>query len=272
MIVTVDVGGTKTLIADFNSEGNLGQKMLFATPKNVDEFFDTLLETLQNTYPGGDQIDAICIALPGLINDQVLESAPNLGWKKVDVKARLASSYKCPIYIQNDANLAGLGETRSLAVIPALSLYLTISTGIGSGITLHGQLDNSLNRSEAGHMQLEYDGKIRDWESFASGRSIYETYGKYARDITSERTWKQIADKISRGFLVLIPALQPDIIIIGGSIGTYFDRYKQPLQVILNEHLKTTGAIIMPKIIQAQHPEEAVIFGCYYYAVHHLAA
>lgn len=84
--------------------------------------------------------------------------------------------------------------------------------------------------SEGGHMLVEYDGRLREWESFASGRAIKATYGKYARDITSHHVWVQIADKISRGFLAMIPLVMPDVIIIGGSIGAYYDRYKEPLK------------------------------------------
>lgn len=271
MIVTVDVGGTKTLVADFDVNGKIGHEVNFPTSKDPNEFFDTLLNNLKDTYPDGTQIDAICVALPGLVvNNETLLYAPNLGWKNVEIKARLAGIYSCPVYVQNDANLAGLGETNLLDTIPPLSLYFTISTGIGSGVVLNGKLDNLLNRSEAGHMQLEYAGEIREWESFASGRSIRDTYGKYARDITSEDTWKEIADKISRGLLALIPALQPDVIIIGGSIGTHFNHYKDYLDRALREPLKLSQVISYPAIYQAQHPEKAVVYGCYYYATHSL--
>ena len=48
-----------------------------------------------------------------------------------------------PVLLENDANLAGLGETRQLKKIPAQSLYVTISTGIGSGIITDGHIDAS---------------------------------------------------------------------------------------------------------------------------------
>ena len=57
--------------------------------------------------------------------------------------------------------------------------------------------------------------------------------------------------------------LQPDVIIIGGSIGTYFERYYPTLKRLLTEHLP--AHIDVPEIRQAAHPEEAVVYGCYYY-------
>jgi predicted NBD/HSP70 family sugar kinase len=151
---------------------------------------------------------------------------------------------------------------------PNQSLYVTVSTGIGSGIITNGHINDSLRNSEAGHALVEYDGVVQEWEKFASGRAVYKTYGKYAHDITNKRIWNQIADRISRGFLAVIPILQPDVIIIGGSMGTYFAKYGERLQNILKE--KLPSHIPCPKFVQAKHPELAVIYGCYYYAVDNL--
>ena len=146
---------------------------------------------------------------------------------------------------------------------------MTISTGIGTGIITNGQIDPGLRYSEGGRALVEFDGVVREWESFASGKAIYNTYGKYARDIHETRTWHQIADRISRGFLAVVPIIQPDVIIIGGSIGSYFDQYGEQLEAILQE--KLPAHIPCPRFIQATHPEQAVIYGCYYYALDVLA-
>ena len=68
------------------------------------------------------------------------------------------------------------------------------------------------------------------------------------------------------GFQVLIPALQPQIIIIGGSVGVYFDHFAHLLTEVLSRRIP--HFIAMPRIVQAKHPEEAVVYGCYYYATH----
>jgi predicted NBD/HSP70 family sugar kinase len=192
-----------------------------------------------------------------------------LPWTNFNIAAELAGVLgDAPVFIENDAKLAGLGETRFLKNIPNQSLYVTISTGIGTGIITYGHIDPALHNSEGGHALVEYDGVVQRWENFASGQAIYKVYGKYARDITSKRAWYQIADRISRGFLAIIPVLQPDVIIIGGSIGTYFDRYGKQLEGLLKE--KLPPHIPCPKIVQAKYPELAVIYGCYYYAIDNL--
>jgi glucokinase len=69
--------------------------------------------------------------------------------------------------------------------------------------------------------------------------------------------------------LAVIPTLQPDVIIIGGSIGTYYPRYSTDLKALLKERLP--DHIPLPRLVQAKHPELAVLYGCYYYGVDQLA-
>jgi len=270
MIVAVDTGGTKTLIASFLDDGRIGTQYKFPTPPTKEAYILTLQQELHGLF-GDKVVDAIVVAMPGIVKDGVAVWCNNLKWKNFDVAGALKGVLgDAPVYVDNDANLAGLAETRQLNEIPALSLYVTISTGIGSGIITDGVIHHALRHSEVGRSLVEYDGQVREWETFASGKAIYTIYGKYARDIKSKRTWYQIADRISRGFLAIIPVLQPNVIIIGGSIGTYFSSYGADLKGILKEHLP--DHISLPKIVKAKHPEEAVIYGCYYYAVDALTA
>jgi len=265
MLVTVDTGGTKTLVASFDKKGVLGEQIKFPTPKDPLEYTKTLRKILTENY-NNKTVDIIVVAVPGTTQDGVAIWCNNLGWKNFDIRSALTGILgDAPVFIENDANLAGLGETRLLDNTPRQSLYVTVSTGIGTGIITDGHINLALSNSEGGHALVEFDGVVREWEDFASGQAIYKTYGQYARDIKSKQIWNQVADRISRGFLAVIPILQPDIIIIGGSIGTYFDNYGQQLQNILKE--KLPKHIPCPLFVQAKYPELAVIYGCYYYAI-----
>lgn len=263
MIIAVDTGGTKTLIAEFNDSIQPRSEIKFPTPKNPDDYIAKLKQVLTDNFTP-NKADAIIIAVPGMVKNNIAVWCANLDWRNFDIAGQLKDDFSCPIWLENDANLAGLGETLALDSIPDASLYVTVSTGIGTGIILDGKIDDGLNQSEGGHMPVEYNGKVSEWESFASGQAIVEIYHKYAREITDEQTWHEIADRISRGFLVLIPLLQPEIIIIGGSIGTYFERYIKSLESLIQQSLPSD--IPLPKFVQAAHPEAAVIYGCYHHA------
>lgn len=269
MLVTVDTGGTKTLITQFDQKGQIGEVIKFPTPKNQNDYIKVLREILQKNYDS-QQVEAVVVGLPGIVKNGVAVWCNNLGWKDFEAGSLLKGVLgEAPVLIENDANLAGLAETRILDPIPLSSLYVTVSTGIGTGVITNGQIDPGLRHSEGGRSLVEFEGVVREWESFASGKAIRTTFGQYARDITSDKIWRQIADRISRGFLAIVPVIQPDIVIIGGSIGAFFDKYGSELENILRQ--KLPPHIPCPRFIQASHPEYAVIYGCYYYAVDHLS-
>lgn len=265
MLVAVDTGGTKTLVASFSEDGRIKEQFKFPTPKEPDAYVSQLISILEDHF--GDQtVDALVVGMPSIVKNGIAVWANNLKWVDFDAKTALKGILgNAPIYVENDANLAGLAETRQLKDIPELSLYVTFSTGIGSGIITNGVINQALRYSEIGRSLVEYNGQVREWETFASGKAIFNAYGKMAVDIKSKRQWKQIADRMSRGFLAAVPILQPQVIIIGGSMGTHFAKYGTNLKAILKEHLP--DHIPLPKIVQAAHPELAVIYGCYYYAL-----
>jgi predicted NBD/HSP70 family sugar kinase len=274
MIIAVDTGGTKTLLTLFSNRGVALKSHRFATPPDQDEYLHELKKQLTTFLEDVDQtkLRALALASPGIIkNDVIVWGGGNLGWSNVRVKTALRPVLPVglPVYVENDANLGALGETRMLPAKPRISLYVTISTGIGAGLVTDGALNPYFLSNEAGHMPLEYDGTIKRWEIFASGKAIKKAYGKYASEITSKRAWNHITDRISRGFLALIPVIQPDVIIIGGSIGTHFDKYGNQLQTLLLERMPKEIAV--PPIIQALNPEEAVVYGCYHHALNKLA-
>lgn len=269
MIVAVDTGGTKTLVTLFTRDGIAGKMIKFPTPQNQDEYVAELRDVLQKNY-GGQRIDAIVIGVPSIVKDNVAIKANNLKWKNFDIPKTLKGVLgSTPIFVENDANLGGLAEARSKSPMPKKVLYVTIGTGIGTGIITEGQIDPSFRLSEGGQIMLEHNGALKQWEAFSSGKAIFETYKQYAHDITDDHAWQDIARRMSRGLLAIIPLLQPDTVIIGGGIGTYFPRYKKFLKLQIKDNLPWD--IDCPAIIGANHPEEAVIYGCYYYGVDQLA-
>lgn len=267
MIIAIDTGGTKTLLTNFNSDGHPGEQIKFPTPQDPQEYIKLIRETLNEKY-SGQKIDAIIIAVPGTLdNNNAIIWCPNLpDWAGFDVTNTLRGVLNdVPIYIENDAKLAGLSEAKMLNPTPKQALYVTISTGIGTGIITEGHIDPDLRNSEGGRQLIEFDGKLQEWQDFASGKSFYQTFGKYVSDINDEPTLKEMAHRMSLGFLALIPSLQPNTVIIGGSVGTHYDKYIGYLLDILKQELP--AHIPCPQFVQAKNPEQAVIYGCYYYAI-----
>ncbi len=95
----------------------------------------------------------------------------------------------------------------------------------------------------------------------ASGGTIVEQYKQRDDEITDPETWQAISENIAIGLVNLSAALTPEVIILGGGVGAHLDRFKQYLDEQL-ERLAPNG-VNVPPVLQAQHAEEAVLYGCY---------
>jgi len=268
MIVAVDTGGTKTLIAVFDTDGKIIAEQKFPTPVDINDYLVELKNTIDE-LTADVSITCLSVALPGTIKNGDMVWAGNLGWHGTNIKGLLSDHYDCSIIVENDANLAGLAEARALETTPNICLYVTVSTGIGTGIITNGKIDPNFSTSEGGQIILEHDGEFARWETFASGKAIVAKYGKLASEIEDESIWREIAYNLAKGFMTLLPVLRPEVVVIGGGVGTHFDKFSERLIAIMTENLRDKS---LPLIIEAAHPEEAVIYGCYYHALDALAA
>lgn len=270
MIIAVDTGGTKTLVAGFSRDGKLLHSKRLPTPRDFAEYTAQTLQLIRDVA-GNDTIESIAVALPGVVVDNIALRCPRLGWENVDIHTPIVAEFPgIPVHIGNDADIAGIGEARVLSPMPTLAIYITFSTGIGAGFAIDGKLVKGIDRFEPGKAVLEYDRKFRLWEDFASGKALYEIHGRYASDITDPEIWHEFAQRMACGLMVIIPMFEPDYLIIGGSLGTYFDRYEHALLGAIKRHVPAKY-LTKTQIVQAKYPEEAVIYGGYHYAVDALA-
>lgn len=259
MIVAVDTGGTKTLVARFNDNGQPEQIIKFPTPKDIEQYIQRVTDQIH--LISGDSATTLSVALPGVVHDGVAVWCQNLNWQNVPIRQLFAKNFpNANIIVANDANMAGLASMHRLDKLPRCGLYITIGTGIGTSLILNGALDKSLNDCEGGHMMLSYGGRTLSWEQIAAGRVFYELFGELSKE-TSLEVWSEIAKRISVGLQPLIAFTQPDVIVIGGSIGSFVPYFTDILSGLLAENLP--AAIAVPKIASAPKPEEIVLYGCY---------
>lgn len=262
MYVGIDVGGTKTLIATLDDNGVILEKVKYPTPESYDIFLDQLAATL-NTFNQKDY-RAGGIGIPATVFDREHERAisfGNLPWKNVSVQQDTEIICHCPMVVENDAKLAGLSESMLLKSDYNKVLFITVSTGIGFSLINQHEIDINFGDSGGHSLLVAYKGKQVPWESFASGHAIVERFGKKAFEITDEETWAIIARDLSIGLIELIAMTEPDVIVIGGSVGTYFNRFSTLLKNALENY--RLPLIAIPPIVGAQRPDDAVIYGCY---------
>lgn len=261
MIGAVDIGGTKTLVAVFDHSGKIVEQEKFATSQNYNEFLQNLQGVVAKLAT--KDFAAFAVAAPGRIDRKqgLAVGSSNISWHNAALVADLERIFKSPGLIENDAKTAAVSEARLLEKKYSKVLYVTISTGIGCGLIVDGLLDPRFHDIEIGNVLLEHHGKLQRWEDFASGKAIVKRFGKKASEITDQPTWRIISRNLALGLIDAIATLTPDIIIIGGGVGSHFHKFNTLLVDYLNEY--DNPVITIPPIVQAKHPEEAVIYGCY---------
>ena len=261
MYLAIDIGGTKTLLARIRKDGTIEDTLKFPTPQEYSQFLKELQVNIASITTEPWELAAS--SAPGRI-DRVQGLGlvfGNLPWQNVPLRDDIVAITSTKVLVENDVKLAGLSEARAIKPIPHKTLYVTFSTGVSDGIIVDGAIDPELQDSEAGHMLFEKDGKLVTWESFASGKAITAKYGKFASDIDDEETWRDITQDMALGLYALIADVQPDIIVIGGGVGSHFHKYGQYLVETLKSH--EDPMVTIPPIIGAKRAEEAVIYGCY---------
>lgn len=269
MYGAVDIGGTKTLIAVYKADGEVVAQQKFPTPQDFDEFITTFTATYKEL--GSFDLQRAVVAVPGQVDRKhgIAIAFGNLPWTNVPMAQELEKILNCPVQLENDANLAGLSEALLLKDQYRKVVYVTVSTGIGGVLVVDGEIDPNTADAEIGHILLEHNGQLMRWEQFASGKAIVAKYGKRVSDIEDPTAWYGIARNIAIGLIDVVAVYVPEVIVLGGGVGTNFDKFSEHL--LEQMKIYDNPMLTLPVIIKAQRPEEAVIYGCYHLAKTHHA-
>ncbi len=261
LVAAVDLGGTQTRVALVDAEGHLLARRAMRTepekgPQDVlERIAGSLAECLAATPPGARPV-GIGVGAPGPLDPWrgIIFFAPNMpGWKDVPLKQILEERFGLPTVVGNDANVAAVGERRFGAARGHDEVvYLTISTGVGSGVITGGKLllGSRGIAGEAGHMTIDMHGPVCACgnrgclEVYASGTAIARVAADRLRAgeksslaaLNRPPTAAEVADAaeagdaLARSVLVnaatalgigitsLVHLLNPSIVVLGGGV------------------------------------------------------
>lgn len=261
MYAAVDIGGTKTLIAVFDDARTIVEQVKFPTPPNYEDFKQDLARNVAELTTKAFIAGAIGIRGNVDRENGLALQDDVLAWRSAPVRDDCQQVFGCKFALENDSKLAGLSEAMHVKDTYRKALYVTISTGIGSAFVVDGRLDPDTQDSEIGKSVYEHEGQIRQLEEFASGSAIVKKYGMRASDLDDPEAWQDISHDLAIGLLNATMAYTPEVIIIGGGVGSHFAKFKAPLLAAMQS--MKPDEITLPAVIQARYPEEAVIYGCY---------
>ena len=147
-VLTVDLRSTEVYAAVTDLAGNIlvtktqdftrGDKA-----RSIQELIE-LIHTLHRAALGLPPVAALVIGAPSIINkkESIIEWAPSLDWRNIPLKKILEEEFHITVIVENDVNLAALGEFWKGAgrKIKKNMLFVSVGTGIGAGIILNGDL------------------------------------------------------------------------------------------------------------------------------------
>ncbi|KKM12287.1 hypothetical protein SY88_03775 [Clostridiales bacterium PH28_bin88] len=169
LAVGIDLGGTNIKAAVVNGNGYILASNQVATLSAggpdavVDRMTELVTRVWQQAGLTGMRPDRIGVGVPGTVDAHTgtVIFAPNLGWSHFPLGESLGRRLGSPVWLENDADAAALGEHwvgagRGMRYL----LVITVGTGIGSGLILNGKLfQGSTGRgTEMGHFKVVEDG------------------------------------------------------------------------------------------------------------------
>jgi len=167
--IGVDLGGTNLRIAAVDEQGGLIEKVTLGTrislgPDHVISDMCDAIQRMSDKYRNAAPLLGIGIGVPGIIDMQtgLVRESPNLpGWVDYPARAAIEQRLKTVVILENDANVAALGE-KWLGAAKDYSdvAMLTLGTGVGGGLVMGGVIWRGANgmAGEFGHTTVEPEG------------------------------------------------------------------------------------------------------------------
>ena len=213
-IIGIDLGGTSVKLAIISLEGEVLKK--WSIPTNildegshiVDDIIETIRHRLELLNLTIDDILGIGMGSPGIVNREegTVIGAYNLNWKTLQpVREKIEGALGIPFFIDNDANVAALGEKWMGAGgnQPDVTFF-TLGTGVGGGIIASNQLLHGVNGAagELGHITADFRenafactcGKKGCLETVASATGIVNLTRQSADDYEGASQLKAMID------------------------------------------------------------------------------
>ena len=304
--IGVDLGGTNIAVGLVDlSARKIVRQMSVKTnaPRSCEEISQDIL-SVSRTLCSQEKISVkdirwVGAVAPGIVKDGIVKSAVNLGWTNVNFRKILASVFKRPTYIANDANGAAYAEALWGSGEGASSLVaITIGTGVGGGIVFDGVMWEGINgfAAEMGHVVIEANGrecgcgKRGCLEAYCSATALIKETKRYMKLYPESEMWKVCEGNLDRvsgktafvakaagdraaelvldefinylavGVANMVNIFQPDVVCIGGGISREGENLLAPLrEKVLHESFGIDGA--RTKIVAATFKNDAGIFG-----------
>jgi glucokinase len=189
----VDLGGTNVRTAVVAADGTIVEQRRAPTPPTLDGIVDEIASAVRELGATRPDAHALGVGAAGMVDpDGVIHYAPNIpAFLDAPVRARLVAALDRPVVVDNDANVAVIGELEYGAARGHRDVLLvTLGTGVGGGVVSGGAVVRGAHGfgAEIGHFQVDPNGPkcacggVGHWEARASGHAL----GRLGRERAAE--------------------------------------------------------------------------------------
>lgn len=263
----IDIGGTKVAIGIVSSQGSVIAQQTVPTDVSIPpeemitRMYESAAELLQQANISLAELQGVGVGAPGPLDttNGIITCPPNLpNWINIPLVKQMERLFHLPVRLENDANAATLAEKwMGAAQENNQFVYITISTGIGAGLFVHGKLfaGSRGNAGELGHIVIEPSkgtctcGQKGCFEWVASGTAIgRQATQLLGKPVTSKEVFElyqagnqqmtnlveNVFTYIGTGIVSVINLFDPEKIIIGGGVA----EVGEPLFTRVREYVK----------------------------------
>jgi len=303
--IEIGVDYIEFLITDFavnvvwrqkqSTNPEIGQEEIMQKVSHLAKIASAIIQDRQSHLLG------VGVGIPGLVDvsSGLLRIAPNLHWVNVPIRDVLAKYFDCPIYVENDANAAALGEYYFGAVRNVKNfIYLNTGVGLGGGFVIGGKLFRGMfgYAGEVGHMILDVNGDLCGcgkrgcWETFvgphaveqrvqhsltAGAKSIlndmvkgdiqnivFDDVVQAAKmgDQTSMDALAKVAFYLGIGIANLVNLLNVEVIVLGGALNNASSFILEDIERVVSANTLAPGKEHL-RIIPSAHGADACVMG-----------
>ena len=292
--VAIEIGGTKLQVVTGNESGEIQERFRYSIVKEngaegiknqIEEAF-SYLQSKGNLFSAG-------IGFGGPVDRKTGEIRLSFhikGWANFNLVQWLKSKINVPVFIENDGNVAALGEARHGAGKDyGHVFYVTLGSGVGGGQVVNGKIYHGAipGEAEIGHIRLDREGSTM--ESRCSGwsvdKKVRETISRKPEsilaqlakdavsgeakfikpaielgDLLAKQILQETAEDIAFGLSHVVHLFHPEIIVLGGGLSLI----GEPLRGIVEAELRPyimEAFLPGPKIVLSQLKEDAVPVG-----------
>lgn len=307
----IDLGGTNIAAAAVDEEGTILGRSSIPTPRDgaapalvAAAMAQAVVQAVDNASLDLGNAASIGIGSPGTIDpvSGVVRFWSNLNFQDVPLSdlVRRNMAVDLPIYLENDANAAALGEYASGAGKGSVSMVaITLGTGIGGGAVFNGKLYTGFNYAgmEVGHFVIEKGGRPCTcgrqgcFETYCSATALIRrtqemmsqapesllwqlAEGDLSKvngripfdaaqqgDTTAQAVVDEFIEYLGNGVASLVNILQPEVFCIGGGLSNQGENLLGPVRHILNREDYARNSVNRTRLVRAELGNDAGIIG-----------